>query len=323
MKLNIKNFINYLNSNFIFENKPFIAVAVSGGPDSMALLFLMKKWVDLKKGNLVALIVNHKIRKEATHEAKQVEQILKNKNINSKILSVQKSQVLKRSMKEARTNRFRLLTNYCNKNHILHLFVAHHNDDYIETYINRKLIGSDIEGLNPINEISLNNKICIIRPLLNFSKIDIYKFNKDNKISYLEDPTNLSTKYTRTVIRNFLKNIDKKSFSEIKNEIKLIKKNLPFYVQMIFEIIIKNSVVIDHKILKFDIAVINELDDILAEKIIKKIYGFIFSNQTNIRSAKIQILIKNLKKSDFKIFNLKSMIIKKTDQFVIFSQKMS
>ena len=109
MKLNIKNFINYLNSNFIFENKPFIAVAVSGGPDSMALLFLMKKWVDLKKGNLVALIVNHKIRKEATHEAKQVEQILKNKNINSKILSVQKSQVLKRSMKEARTNRFRLL----------------------------------------------------------------------------------------------------------------------------------------------------------------------------------------------------------------------
>ena len=56
MILNKKNFFLTLNNNFLFENKPHIAVAVSGGPDSMALAYLMKEWVSVKKGKLLAIL---------------------------------------------------------------------------------------------------------------------------------------------------------------------------------------------------------------------------------------------------------------------------
>ncbi len=62
MILNNNNFFKNLNNNYNFENKPLIAVAVSGGPDSMALVFLLKEWIKLNEGEIIALIVNHNIR---------------------------------------------------------------------------------------------------------------------------------------------------------------------------------------------------------------------------------------------------------------------
>ena len=65
MKLNKIDFINYLNNNFIFEKNPNVAVAVSGGPDSAALIFLINEWINLVKGNVIPLIINHNIREES------------------------------------------------------------------------------------------------------------------------------------------------------------------------------------------------------------------------------------------------------------------
>ena len=72
MILNSKNFNNYINKNFAFEYKPTVAVAVSGGPDSMALLFLVNKWIELKNGKIIALIVNHGVRPNSKSEANQI-----------------------------------------------------------------------------------------------------------------------------------------------------------------------------------------------------------------------------------------------------------
>ena len=58
MILNNKNFIKSLNKEYIFENKPSIAVALSGGPDSMALVCLLSEWCKFSKANLIAIIVN-------------------------------------------------------------------------------------------------------------------------------------------------------------------------------------------------------------------------------------------------------------------------
>ena len=62
-------------------------------------------------------------------------------------------------MNEARINRYNLLTNYCRKKNILHLFVGHHLDDNLETFIYRKVSGSDFEGLQSIKNKSVNNKV--------------------------------------------------------------------------------------------------------------------------------------------------------------------
>ena len=84
MKLNKKKFFVLLNKNLIIENNPTIAVAVSGGPDSMGLVFLLNDWCKLINGNLIALIVNHNLRKNSLEEATSTQNILKKKKLNLK-----------------------------------------------------------------------------------------------------------------------------------------------------------------------------------------------------------------------------------------------
>ena len=72
MKLTQSNFNTILKKNFIFEKKPKIAVAVSGGPDSIALVFLLSQWIKKNNGLLFALVVDHKLRIESQQESKNV-----------------------------------------------------------------------------------------------------------------------------------------------------------------------------------------------------------------------------------------------------------
>ena len=321
MKLNKIDFISYLNNNFIFEKNPNVAVAVSGGPDSAALIYLINEWINLVKGNVIPLIINHNLREESSKESKIVFNFLKEKNINSKILKVKKNKIFKKNMKEARINRYNLLTNYCRDNNILYLFVAHHKDDQIETFVNRKISGSDFIGLQSIKKINLINQICIIRPLLNYSKKQIIKFNINNGVKFIEDPSNINYDYTRPVIRKFL---DETSFSikkKINKDFKLIQDNSELYNQMISEQLIKNIIEAKKNYIKTNIKNLMDLDVLILECIIKKVY-FYFYNQNNfLKSKKIQILISKLNSRNFRIFNLKSMIVKKHNNFLIFSKK--
>ena len=127
MKLTNKEFIKNIEKKYTFEKKPSVAVAVSGGPDSMSLLFLVNAFIKYKKGNLMALIIDHGIRKDSKDEAKYISTYLNKNNITSQILTVNQVNVSKKSMNEARNNRYNLLTKFCVHNNILHLFIAHHN----------------------------------------------------------------------------------------------------------------------------------------------------------------------------------------------------
>ena len=60
-----KKLYKSLNKKNLFESNPSIAVAVSGGPDSIALVFLLKNWIRKNKGELIAIIVDHQIRKKS------------------------------------------------------------------------------------------------------------------------------------------------------------------------------------------------------------------------------------------------------------------
>ena len=135
MKLNKKNFFSNLNKQFLFENNPFIAVAVSGGPDSMALIYLMKEWVKTKKGKVLALLIDHKLRAESYNECKHTQNYLKTLNVNSKIIRVTAKKIYKKNMHEARQNRYDKLIGFCKSQNILHLFLGHHFDDNLETIL--------------------------------------------------------------------------------------------------------------------------------------------------------------------------------------------
>ena len=104
-----KKFTYILEKKFLFEKKPKIAVAVSGGPDSIALAFLLKKWIKRKKGQLTALIVNHQIRKDSLNEAKSVKKYLDINKFNSLVLTIPKKNISNGKMSQARNNRFEKL----------------------------------------------------------------------------------------------------------------------------------------------------------------------------------------------------------------------
>ena len=85
MKLTNKEFIKNIEKKYTFEKNPSVAVAVSGGPDSMSLLFLVNAFIKYKKGKLIALIVDHRIRKNSKEEAKYISE--KNDKSESAIAS--------------------------------------------------------------------------------------------------------------------------------------------------------------------------------------------------------------------------------------------
>jgi len=170
MNLTQNCFNEILENNFLFEAHPKIAVAVSGGPDSMAIVFLLTHWIKRNNGSLIALIVDHQLRKDSNLEAKHIKKYLSQHKIKSQLLTVDKRNIIKQSMYEARENRFKQLIKFCINNNIFHLFVAHHYDDNLETFLLRRIAGSNFEGLCGIQKKVNIDNVQVLRPLLQFNK---------------------------------------------------------------------------------------------------------------------------------------------------------
>jgi len=317
VKITQSYFFAILKNYYLFEKNPKIAVAVSGGPDSMALLFLLNEWIKRNKGSLVALIVDHKIRKESTQETKTVCVYLKKNKIKSKILNINKKNVLKKTMSEARQNRFLQMSKYCKRYKFLHLFVGHHKDDNIETFLLRKIAGSNFEGLRCIQHKTIINGIQILRPLLTFSKSEIIRFNKTNNIEYLKDPSNDNLDYTRVVIRKFLLE-EPTHIQKIEKDFALIQKYYPYYKQMLFQIFhtittrtFKDEIVVNYN--KFKI-----IDKEIKIKIVEIVYKFLKPKRNNLRYAKVIQALNLIGKKSSITTNLAGIHIHKSKFFISF-----
>jgi tRNA(Ile)-lysidine synthase len=186
-----------------------IAVAVSGGCDSLALTFLLQEFCQKTKINLTALTIDHKIRKSSTQEAKNLAKLLKEKNISHKILTIPQNKIPKSNIEaNLRQLRYEMLHQFCQKNQIEHLFLGHILSDVSENFLIRLFRGSGLDGLSAISEISTYQKIKLIRPLLNVSKDELKNYLKAKKIKWFEDETNEDEKFLRNKIRKFLNSFD-------------------------------------------------------------------------------------------------------------------
>ena len=222
-------------------------------------------------------------------------------------------------MANARFNRFEGLINYCNKNHILHLFLGHHSDDNLETYIIRKINGSNLEGLGSMNIITYFNNIQIIRPFIELNKKSILNFNHKNKLKFINDPSNKDINYTRVKVRNFL--LDKENKKLTNFDLKKIKKEIPNYKNMICELLVRSLIKVRPDKIKISFDNLIKNHDLIIEKHILIILKFFLSIKYITRSSKINILIDEIKKPSFKMFNLSGILIKKYKNLLIFSKK--
>ena len=218
-----KVFFKIMDSFGPYEKNPHLAVAVSGGCDSLCLAILAKEWTQTKGGKITALIVDHGLRKNSKKECKETQNILKKRKIFSQCFQWKLSKIPKSGVQEkAREFRYNIFEDWCFKKNIVHLLVAHHFEDQKETFLMRLNDNSNIYGLACMPKILLKKKIRILRPFLDFKKKEIIEYLKEKRINWLEDPTNVSSKYFRNRLRKILPTLKKKGLTD--NKLKKILK---------------------------------------------------------------------------------------------------
>jgi len=199
------NFKSKLNST----NKKKFVVAVSGGPDSLALAALSKAYTYCYKSKFYYVLINHNIRRNSLQEAKKVKNLLQKKQINLKIIS-NKKKIEKNIQGEARNIRYELLSNFCLKNNIRSLITAHNLEDQVETFLIRLSRGSGLRGLSAMRPKSkISSKIDLYRPLLDTKKKFLIKISKKTFGNFIKDPSNKNLKYLRTKVRSLKKPLEK------------------------------------------------------------------------------------------------------------------
>jgi tRNA(Ile)-lysidine synthase len=181
-----------------FETNPTLAVAVSGGADSMALLLLAHEWAKKHRGKVVALTVDHRLRKESAAEAAQVKTWCAEEKIEHHTLLWKPTSATQSAARDAR---YALLTSWCKKHHVLHLLTGHHQGDQAETFFFRLARGSGIDGLAGMAAESVRDGVRLLRPLLSLPKSSLIDFLREQKQPWIEDPTNNTAKYTRNIVR--------------------------------------------------------------------------------------------------------------------------
>jgi len=209
---NKKSSLIYSNFKLQLEEtikKKSFLVAVSGGPDSLALAALSFEYSLEKKSKAYFVIIDHGIRKNSKKEANAVKNLLKKKKIKLIILTNQKK-INKNIQNNAREIRYKLLLNFCLKHKIKYITTGHHRDDQIETFLIRLSRGSGVQGLSSMNKLTnLNLKTKLFRPLLVEKKQNLIFLAKYYFGKIFKDPSNINQKYLRTKIRNLVKQFEK------------------------------------------------------------------------------------------------------------------
>jgi tRNA(Ile)-lysidine synthase len=191
-----------------FEARPVIAVAVSGGPDSLALLLLTDCWAQAHGGSAVALTVDHGLRPESASETAEVAAWAESRGIAHEILHWAGDKPRSGIQAAARQARYRLLTEACAARGILHLALAHHVDDQAETVLFRRERASGPAGLAGMAASRSLGAVRIIRPLLGWPKSALVETCRRFGQAYVEDPSNRSGRFARTALRRRLEGDD-------------------------------------------------------------------------------------------------------------------
>ncbi len=304
-----------INENFI--------VAVSGGPDSLALAFLSKIYSIQKNLKAKFYIIDHKLRSESTNEAKYVKKILNKFQINARILYWQGLKPKSNIQSAARIKRFELLISECKKLGVTYMLLGHHQEDLIENFFIRILRGSGLKGLISLSKKTKLQNFTILRPLINQKKEDLVFISKKVFDFYVKDPTNNDEMFQRVRIRkllNGLKNdgLDQKKFIKTIENLKKSNDVVNYYVTKNLE---NNSffsnkkkhLILNDKFFKQPHEVVfRSFSDSLS---------FVSKKYYSVRGKKIDKIIKEIQKSSFSKSTLGSCLIEKVNQTVIISKE--
>ena len=183
-----------------FEPRPCLAVAVSGGADSLALCLLAHRWAEGRGGQVVAFTCDHGLRDGSSEEARQVAADLQARGIKTAILTLAVPPGPGLAMR-ARRARYAALERECRDRGILHLLLGHHAADQAETVAMRLLRGSGPAGLSGMAAVSEGRDVRTLRPLLAVAPARLRDTAAAFGAVWLEDPTNADARHLRPRLR--------------------------------------------------------------------------------------------------------------------------
>ncbi|SDE20628.1 tRNA(Ile)-lysidine synthase [Rhodospira trueperi] len=184
-----------------FGDRPHLAVGVSGGADSLALALLARDWVAGRGGRLTALTVNHGLRPEAGDEARAVAAWMEAADIAHDILTWTGPRPVAGIQAAAREARLSLLEDWCRRNGVVDLMLAHHLDDQAETVLQRLGKGSGPDGLCGMAPVSYRRAVRVLRPLLSVPGDRTRATLETRGHPWIEDPSNDDATYQRVRLR--------------------------------------------------------------------------------------------------------------------------
>jgi tRNA(Ile)-lysidine synthase len=185
---------------------PAIVLAVSGGPDSIALMWLAARWRRaLTRGpELVAVTIDHGLRAEAAREARDVKRLAKSLDLPHRTLRWTGPKPKAGLPAAAREARYRLLAQAARAGGATHILTGHTRDDQAETLLMRMLRGSGIAGLAAMARETERDGVRLVRPLLDIPKSRLIATLQKAKIDFADDPTNHDVSFTRPRLRAVL-----------------------------------------------------------------------------------------------------------------------
>ena len=188
-----QNFIDFMNG---FRGEK-IAVAVSGGVDSVCLLH----WLVEFGADIVCLHVNHGLRPAAQTEEEYVRNLCAELAVPCHVFRWSGDKPTSGIEAAARDARYKMMTDFCRDNGIGFIALAHQADDQIETFLMNLARGSGLGGLSAMRAVSMRDGVRLLRPLLGTHRAELVEYVNAHNIKYFDDEMNEDAKYTRVRIR--------------------------------------------------------------------------------------------------------------------------
>jgi tRNA(Ile)-lysidine synthase len=200
--LGLAEFAAALDSLARFERHPLVAVATSGGPDSLALAILADRWARERGGEAWAVTIDHQLRPESAAEIDRLRGWLAARGIPHEVLAWAGPKPKTGIQQAAREARYRLLAAWCRRRGCLHLLTAHHREDQAETYLIRRRAGSGPDGLAGMSAVRELDGCLVLRPLLGFSRDRLVAVLNAIGQPFISDPSNRNPAFERTRLRD-------------------------------------------------------------------------------------------------------------------------
>ncbi|MBQ6285301.1 MAG: tRNA lysidine(34) synthetase TilS [Bacilli bacterium] len=265
----------FISDEINLKTDDIVVVGVSGGPDSMALLYILNEFKKKIGFKIVCAHVNHNKRVESEQEKIDLEKYCKENNIIFEYKKIE-SWGDDNFHNEARSVRYNFFEDLVEGYSAKYLMTAHQGDDLIETILMRIVRGSTLKGYSGFSRIVDKGDYKIVRPLITVTKDEINEFNKKNNIKYAIDSSNNEDHYTRNRYRHivlpFLKNEEKnvhKKFLKFSETLLENNNYIDNEARKVFNKVFQDGSLFIDKFIQLD----NVIQTKIIYSILEKIYG--------------------------------------------------